>query len=363
MQTDEDVANEIPTVNNSVISLQHKVFSRSNISVLFINKQSTKEYDFLDDSDKYNRVLGIDYSLASKDNTWSGKYFYHKSFSPGITSNDYSAGFRTQYNNRFLNIRLSGVFVADDYRSDLGFVRRTDIFKINPQIELKFWPKNKKIQRHSFTVIPISIWRPELDFENSDYTIISRWEANFLNTSQLRFEMFNRYTKLYSEFDPTRTDGATPLPGDENYYYTSFNASFRSDRRKKISYRINPSIGQFYNGNKYSLQTSLSLRLQPYFSGSIQMNYDKIDLPDPYPDASIWLIGPRLDVTFSKNMFWSTFFQYSTQRENLSINTRFQWRVAPLSDLFLVYNDNYATTVFSPRFRSLNLKFTYWLNI
>ncbi|MDC0871052.1 hypothetical protein OAP87_06805, partial [Flavobacteriaceae bacterium] len=79
------------------------------------------------------RVLGIDYSLASKDNTWSGKYFFHKSFSPGITSNDFSAGFRTQYNNRFLNIRLSGVFVADDYKSELGFVRRTDIFKINPQ--------------------------------------------------------------------------------------------------------------------------------------------------------------------------------------------------------------------------------------
>ena len=97
----------------------------------------------------------------------------------------------------------------------------------------------------------------------------------------------------------------------------AFDVSFRSDRRKKISYRINPSIGQFYNGNKYSLETSLSLRLQPYFSGSIQMNYDKIDLPDPYPDASIWLIGPKLDITFNKNMFWSTFFQYSTQRENL----------------------------------------------
>ena len=110
MQTDEDITNEIPTVNNSVISLQHKVFSRSNISVLFINKQSTKDYEFLDDNDKYNRVLGIDYSLASKDNTWSGKYFFHKSFSPGITSNDFSAGFRTQYNNRFLNIQTQWSF-------------------------------------------------------------------------------------------------------------------------------------------------------------------------------------------------------------------------------------------------------------
>ena len=68
MQTDEDLANEIPSVN-AVVSLQQKVFSRSNISLLFINKQATKDYDFLAEEDQYNRVLGIDYLLASKDNT------------------------------------------------------------------------------------------------------------------------------------------------------------------------------------------------------------------------------------------------------------------------------------------------------
>ena len=35
-----------------------------------------------------------------------------------------------------------------------------------------------------------------------------------------------------------------------------------------------------------------------------------------------------------------------------------------VSDLFLVYNDNYISSDnFSPRYRSFNLKFTYWLNI
>lgn len=363
MQTDEDVANEIPTVNNAVISLQQKVFSRSNISLLFINKQATKDYDFLAEEDKYNRLVGIDYVLASKDNSWSGKYFFHKSFSPGVSSNDFSAGFRTEYNKRRFGIRLSGVYVADDFRSDLGFVRRTDIFKINPRFELKFWPQDKAIQRHTFSVTPIFIWRPELGYESSDYTVISRWQANFKDNSELQLEMFNRFTRLYDPFDPTGTDGAVELPENQNYYYTSFGASFRSDQRKKLSYRIEPSYGGFFNGTRFTLETNMTLRLQPYFSGSFQMRYDKISLPAPYPDASIWLIGPRLDVTFTKSIFWATFLQYSTQRENFSINTRLQWRVAPLSDLFLVYNDNYATDVFSPRFRSINLKFTYWLNI
>ena len=245
----------------------------------------------------------------------------------------------------------------------MGFVRRTDIFKINPQFQLKFWPKESQIQRHSFSVIPISIWRPKLEFENSDYYIISRWEASFKSNSELQISMFNRFTKLYDPFDPTSTDGGAELPADQGYYYTSFEVSFRSDQRKKFSYRIQPSYGGFFNGRRFSLETNMTLRLQPYFSGSMQLRYDKINLPDPYPDASIWLVGPRLDITFTKSIFWSTFLQYSTQRENFSVNTRLQWRVAPLSDLFLVYNDNYTTDVFSPKFRSLNLKFTYWINI
>lgn len=105
------------------------------------------------------------------------------------------------------------------------------------------------------------------------------------------------------------------------------------------------------------------LRLQPYFSGSIQVNYDKIDLLKPYSSNSIWLVGPRTEVTFTKNIFWTTLVQYSSQQQNFSMNTRLQWRFAPLSDLFVVYNDNYFTTPLTPRFRTLNVKLTYWLNI
>ena len=100
------------------------------------------------------------------------------------------------------------------------------------------------------------------------------------------------------------------------------------------------------------------------------MKYDKVDLPEPYSSAKIFLIAPRIDFTFSKNLYWATLVQYSNQNDNLSLNTRLQWRFAPLSDLFLVYNDNYYTenrydSIFIPRVknRSINLKLTYWLDI
>ena len=363
MQTAEDIKNEIPTVNNSVITLQQKVFKRSNISVMFINKQATKEYNFLTDEDKYNRIIGLDYRLASEDNTWVGKYFLHKSFTQGVKDKNYSAGFSTQYFNRDFNVRLSGVYVGDNYESDLGFLRRTDIFKITPKIERTFWPIESTIQKHSFSITPIFIWKPDLNFKNSDYAVISRWQANFKNTGEFTAEMYNRFTYLFSAFDPTGTDGAIALPIDSSYKYTTVSLGYRSDKRKTLSYQIEPSIGTFFNGKKYSFEANLAWRIQPKFSGSLQVNYDKINLPDPYPDASIWLIGPKVDLTFNKSIFWSAFIQYSSQQKNIGINTRLQWRFAPLSDLFIVYNDNYFSNGFAPRFKSLNLKLTYWLNI
>ncbi|MCK0110204.1 carbohydrate binding family 9 domain-containing protein [Flavobacteriaceae bacterium S0825] len=364
MQTAEDLANEIPATNNAVITAQHKLFNRSNISFMFINKQATKDYDFLANEDKYNRVFGVDYRLASEDNSWIGKYFFHKSFSPDTSGKDVSSGATTEYNSRNWNFRFGAVFVGENFRSDLGFIRRTDVFKISPRIERVFWPKTGAIQKHSISVMPFYLWRPELDFEKSDHTIITSWNAELKNTSNIELQMNNRFTHLYDDFDPTRTDGGTPLPGNEGYHYTSFEANYRSDQRKQFSYNISPSIGQFYNGKKYSLGGMMSWRLQPYFSASVQINYDKINLPNPYPDASIWLIGPKFDVTFNKNIFWATFVQYSSQRDNFSINTRLQWRFAPLSDLFVVYNDNYFTdNIFAPRVRSFNVKLTYWINI
>ena len=369
MQTAEDEENEIAATNNAVLALQHRMFSRSNLSFLFINKQATQEYDFINDNDdddennSYNRIIGLDYNLASKDNTWNGKYYFHKSFSPTFNDKDFSTGVSTQYNSRKYRIRLSGSYIGDNFRSELGFVRRTGIFKMNPQIERVFWPKKGIFNRHSFTFVPIVIWADEFNFKNSDYTLISRWESNFKNQSELQITMFNRYTLLDDDFDPTGSDDAIELPVGSEYNYTSFELEYKSDLRKQFSYTLQPSYGNFYNGTKFSFEGQFRWRLQPYFFASAQVNYDNIQLPEPYPDASIWLIGPRFDITFNKKIFWSTFVQYSNQNDNFGINTRLQWRVKPLSDLFIVYNDNYFVNVFSPRSRSLSLKFTYWLSI
>lgn len=365
VQTEEDKANLIAATNNSVVTAQYKLFSRSNVSFMFINKQPTQLLDSMPVENLYNRVLGIDYRLASKSNTYIGKYYFHKSFSPESNNKDISAGASTEYNSFNYNLRLSGLYIGENFRSDLGFIRRTDIVKIDPKLTRNFWPENLlSINKSSVSIMPLFVWRPSLDMENSDYSIRSEWETKFVNSAELKFQMNNEYIKLYGDFDPTGSEDELPLPAFSNYYFSNFSASFRSDRRKTLSYRIEPGYGGFFNGKKFSFESSIDYRIQPFFAGSFQLNYDNINLPDPFPDAKIWLLSTKLDFTFTKNLFWATYIQYSTQAQNFGINSRLQWRFAQLSDLYLVYNDSYVTDqLFYPRVKSLNLKVTYWLNI
>lgn len=363
LQTAEDRINEIASNNNTMIALQQRVFSRSNIGMFFINKQSFEDYDFVSREDEYNRVLGLDYNLASKQNRWNGKFFAHKSFSPNDSEGNIASGMNMRFNSRNWNFYNKTVYVNEDFSSELGFVRRTDIFKGILSAERVFWPNSGSIQKHAFQVFPILIWSPKNNFQNTDYDFRSNWSVNFNNQTQAEIGISNKYTFLFDDFDPTNTDGAIAIPGDKGYHYNNVTANYQSDMRKIFSYRVESNVGRFFNGKRFSLQTMMTMRFQPKALLSVLLNYDQINLPVPYPSANIWLISPKIDITFSKSIFWSTLIQYSNQRDNLGLNSRIQWRFAPLSDLFLVYNDNYFVNTFEPKYRSVNLKLTYWLNI
>ena len=364
MQTQEDRANGISANNNTVFSLQQKMFSRSYLGLIFVNRQQTGDELEGNEQDKFNRVLGLDYTLASKDNKWTGRSFIHQSFLPNKTTDAYSAGFRLNYNVRKHIIRYGINRIGDGYQSDLGFLRRTGIQKHFLRYGHRLWVDSPTIRSIQLSQSLFYIDKPKSNNLVTDRALSSRAEINFTDQSRFQLEYNRRYTFLTDEFNPLGIDDAIVLPGEMGYNYSDVEASYRSNFSKKINYNFQTSFGDFYNGTKFSVSSEIAIRLQPRFNGSIKVNYDKIDFPAPYTSGELWLIGPKLDYTFSKSIFWNTFIQYSSQSETLGINSRLQWRFAPLSDFYIVYNDNYfATTTFVPRVRSLTFKLTYWLNL
>lgn len=365
IQTAEDRDNGIASNNNAMFAVQRKVGVRSNVGAFLVNRQAFGENDLVSDDNRYNRVFGVDYNLASADNAWNGKAYIHKSLQPGEDdNNNLSAQATVTYNKNNWRVITDYVYVDQAFRADLGFVPRRDLIKTGQGVTRFFFPKNREvINRHSVGATFVSNWRPGLDFAFADNFLWLNYGMDFTNSATLALSARREHIHLFSPFDPTRTPGAEPLPGNADYKFNYLNAEYIGTPRGLFTYGLTTTVGQFFNGNRYSAGADLGYRFQPYASLALSVNYDGIRLPDPYTDADLWLVTPRLEVTFSRSLFWTTLVQFRSQSKNLGINSRLQWRFAPLSDLFLVYNDNYLTSDFSPRFRSINLKLTYWLNL
>ncbi|MBX2945262.1 MAG: carbohydrate binding family 9 domain-containing protein [Cyclobacteriaceae bacterium] len=374
MQTGEDPKINLPSTNYMVASLQRKVFARSNIGIIAINKQAFQDSiqgEFTFNPAKYNRLLGIDYNLASKNNVWNGKFFYHHSFDQQKLDSAFATGGFITYSTLKWTINLFTRSVGANYNPEVGFARRRDIQQVAYTQWYNFYPKGSIIQSHG----------PGIDFDilrNQTYGLLD-WDANlmyrfrFRNTANGNIRLRKEYTYLFSPFDPSGTNGQKLAAGTAYHQYLVV-ANFNSDARRAVFTNLSSRIGEYFNGTRINLSGSLTYRYIPWGFASLNFTINRIRLPEPYNDANLLLIGPRFDLTLSRSVFFTTFVQYNNQINNLNINSRLQWRFKPVSDIFLVYTDNYVTEAFTdtegrffaqgqPRLRGVVLKLNYWLNI
>jgi len=363
MQSARDLDIGTPSVNYTVAAVQRKVFSRSNVGMIFVNKQPFEDDQISDTTGTlydYNRVIGLDYNLASNDDTWTGKVFYHQSLEQDNPEKSYATSARINYNTLRWQGRFFAQSIGENYNPETGFARRIGYNRIASTIQHRWYPKSGIINSHG----------PGVDFDVlgnqrfgvTDYDINLLYQINFRNTSRFSMRLRREYVYLFSAFDPTRT-GGEQLPIDSDYAYNLVIASYSSDRRKRLSVNFSTRSGGYFNGSRLNLQGSLNYRLQPYGSISLDFSFNRLRLPDPYNDADLVLVGPRFDFTFTRSLFWTTFIQYNNQIENININSRLQWRFRPVSDLFVVYTDNYFPDTFNSKGRALVVKCTYWLNL
>jgi len=360
MQTASNESNGLPSFNYAVTAVQRKIAKRSNVGFIFANKQAF-EYNEGNANARYNRVVGLDYNLASANNKWVGKTFYHTSISPENGKENFGHGASLNYNTRFFEARYNHVYVGAGYKPEVGFVPRTNFFRVNQDVRLNFYPKKGVITNGRVGIFHDIFLKP--GFGRTDQDLSITFNASSVGFSGINAIVTRTYTYLTDEFDPSRKD-LNPLPADTEYTYTNFSFSYNSNRNKNFFFRVQPRVGQFFNGFRAGVRGDVNFRIQPYGTISINYNYNYINLPEPYArNVNLFLIGPRIDWTFSKNLFVNALVQYNTQVENMNVNARLQWRFKPVSDLFIVYTDNYNTDNFSIRNRSLALKLTYWFNL
>lgn len=358
--TDEDAG--VSGKNFSVLALQKKVFTRSNIGLIYVNKESLAldEFQQLFDPTAYNRLLGVDYNLNSADGKWTGKVFYHRTFESEKKDAPYSFNAYMLFTDIHWNWSFSFQNIGENFNPAVGFVPRVNFTRLNPDVSYLFYPKSRLINRHGPKLEYEGYWNEELGQTDRDINL--GYLIRFNSLSELEITQRNRYVYLFQDFDPTRS-GGEPLLAGTDYTNKTVQVEYQSNPRNVFNIMLDAEAGQYFTGNFQRVTSQMGVRIGYLANISMNFNYARIRLPEPQRDADLILVGPRIDLTFTDKIFWTTFIQYNNQIDNLNINTRLQWRYAPVSDFFLVYTDNYFPGDFIPKQRSLVLKLNYWLNL
>ena len=365
MQTGEVEEDGLPSQNFTVFALQRQVGARSNITGMFINKQSLN-YNPDPDAEQpiysqFNRNAGLEYNLASSNNLWTGKAMFMKSFSPNQVGDGFVHAANLKYSSGNLTWNWEHQYVSKNYTAEVGYVPRNGFYKINPEASYLFFPKSEKILNHGPKVGVRYFFNT--DGKKTDNTTFLAYNIKWRSQSTFQAWVSTDYVLLQRPFDPTNYSGDTLARGTEHQWYAT-GAEFTSKPQSVFTYAFTTRLGGYYaDGKRYNVTADIGYRFQPYVSIALSANYNSIHLPEPWYNTNFWLVGPRVDVTMTNTLFFTAFVQYNEQIENINLNTRFQWRFKPASDIFLVYTDNYLPAPFYTKNRSVVLKFTYWWNL
>lgn len=364
VQTADQPSLDAQSTNYTVATFQQKVFGRSNLAGMLVNKQVFKNDsgDFSLKNNRYNRVIGLDYNLLSKDNRWSGKFFHHQSFENERKMDAFAHAAYLMYNVPTLSLIWNHEIVGKGYNPEVGYLQRPrGYFRIEPEVNYRYYYHHKK-RNYLFAEMYADVyWDRHRNVTDQLYQ--PKIGLTYNSTATLSLTLNTAYTRLYNGgFDPSNT-GAKKLDSNAVFRYNYAFLEYLSDTRKRFSVYTHLQAGQYFNGYLYQIDGSFSYRTGVWANWSLIYTYNDFRFPAPYTNPKFWLVGPKAELSLTKSHFVTVFLQYNQQADNINLNARYQWRFAPVSDFFLVYSENDLPSPLKVKNRSLVCKLVYWLNV
>ncbi len=358
VQTSSDSEISYSAQNYSVFAVQKLLFDRSNIGGIFVNRQGENYRS--DSLNTFNRIVGLDYNLASADGHWLGKLFYHKMFSPQDLEGQFATAGWLQYASPNITMNWNHEYIGQNYTPEVGFVPRNNVFRLEPSVEFAFFPNSKIINNHKLLIYNNTYVTKDFS-QLLDRSLEVSYLANFQNSAQVSLWGNHTFTRLYFPFDPTGLN-ISPLPNGE-YSYATVGTLVNTNFREPFSVSFLSTYGQYYNGTRLLYNGSVSYRFQPKGSVSAFIEQNHISLPQPFESAVLTLMSVNVEYSPSKELFFNAFTQYVSQTDFMNLNVRLQWRYAPMSDLFIVYTDTFRAKNVSIINRGIALRLHYWFNV
>ncbi len=334
----------------TVLRLRRNLLSASDVGAIFMMRQGG------DADDDYNRVYGVDSNIRFPGEVdWSS--YLIRTDAPDVSNGNYA--FRTSLNHEdnFLHVKVGVLELGEGFRNDLGYYRRTGVRKWFTDAGLR--PRPAWFQGLGGREIhPHMTWSY---FEDLD----GRMAAKKLHTATsffmesgawLEVSANPNYPRIETPF--TIDKRVPPIPAG-GYHWNEWMVRGSTDESRRVVFNATGIVGGLWSGTQRTAQATLTARPSYRMEASLglQRTAAELDVPEAEFVKTFWT--GKASYSFSRNMFVDALVQYDPATRQSNSNVRFNFIHHPLSDLYVVWNEQrFFTSQDVVPGRSLTLKLT-----
>lgn len=333
-----------------VLRLRRNILKNSDIGAIFMTRDATGV------ERNFNRVYGLDATVRFAGSIdWSA--YALTSESPGRKGGQ--SAFRSSLNREgnFFHAKAGFMQVDPKFNDELGYLRRTGIRKSFADIGVR--PRPLALKRWGIRELhPHIVWSYYNDLKGTFLAkkLHSGLSVFFNNGGFVEYSANPQAETLARSFLIHRGDA--PIPAGF-YDWHVHQIKFNSDPSRRVSLNLDLGKGGLWDGRQTSVFPQVRFRPNYRFFVQAGLSRTRVDL-DPINAHFVQsLLTLRSNYSFSRSMFLDALIQYDYDQKVRNTNVRFNFIHRPLSDLYVVYNEQAFDTPEAPKSgRSVVVKFT-----
>ena len=356
MQTQSVEATGLAQQNFTVGRFRQDLANRSNIGVIFVNRQATGS--LAGDRD-YNRTYAFDGRFGvGQGGTLSG--FAARTDTPGKPSSDaHSYAFSAAHETEQVRLNIGYTEVAPNFNPEVGFLARNSYRRVNATVFATFRPENfigiHELRPH---VTHNTFFEYDTGLHETQLTHIdNHWE--WRRGHEVHTGMNISREGVFEAFEIS--PGVSVPPGT----YDHMEAQFRSftNRGAPVSASLDAIIGGQFGGDRVTVTPSIAARVGETVNASVEWSHNDFRLPGGAFTTNLGRL--RLAYSFTTRMFLQALVQYNDRADLWSSNIRFGLLSDANTGLFVVYNDiqGLGSEIPSGAGRTLTLKYSYLFDL
>ncbi len=359
MQTGAVGSTGTPQQNFTVGRVRQDLANRSNVGVMFVNRQARGS--LAGDRD-YNRTYALDGRWGiGEGGTLSG--FVSGTDTPGQPGeNNHAYAFNARHQSERVRLSLGFTEVAPNFNPEVGFLARRSYRRMNASVFTTLRPDDF-LGVHEFR--PHVSHNTVFDFDNG------LQETQFTHIDN-HLEWRNGY-EIHTGMNVTREGVFEPFeifPGvmvpPGRYDHSEAQIAGNTNLGAPVSANFNTIVGGLFGGKRVTITPSIAARAGETFNAMLEWSYNDLELPGGHFSTN--LIRLRTSYSFTTRMFLQALVQYNDRANLWSSNLRFGLLSDANTGLFVVYNDiqplGFERGDFIIRSgRSLTVKYSYLFDI